>query len=280
MFFKTLKYFNFKEASWLFWGSLADRFMMAVPKFIFETRNFLEMLKAHGYEVTGNRNQFVVTEKSGVVFLLRRGTSDLMVFKQIILDKEFKNVVNLIQQQGIKIDKIIDAGANIGLTTLYFKQYFQDAEVLCIEPDRKNYEQLHENLNINKVNHVEVLEAGVWSYSGWLEMDFSFRDGKEWARRLKPLGNEKGSIPVFTISELLEKKQWDSIDLLKLDVEGAEEVIFSQVENLDFLQRTRVVTIEVHNLYQVGHKVIAALQSYDFKIYLSGELVVGVNDQK
>lgn len=276
MFFESLKYFNYKDKLWLLLGSVVNRFMMAVPEHVFKTRNFLEVLKVNGYKVKGGKFFLEVTRKNENKYLLRRETSDFLVFQQIIINEEFKSVVDLIIHKGIHVSKIIDAGSNIGLTTLYFKQYFPQSEVVCIEPDNGNIAQLHENIKINNINNVEVIQAGIWAHNGWLDIDYTFRDGKEWSRCLKPSITGKGSIPVFTITELLKKKQWDVIDLLKIDVEGAENVIFTQSDNLDFLGNVRVITIEIHDPLQVGNKIIETLQLYNFKIYLSGELLIGV----
>lgn len=280
MFFESLKHLPVKDKFWLLWASLVDRCMLAIPKHIFRTRNFLEELKSNGFKVVGKGSQFEVSALNGYKFLLRRDTSDLMVFQQIIICEEFKNIVNLIQQHEIKIERIFDAGANIGLSAIYLKQHFPSAEVLCIEPDRSNYEQLIKNVkinnSINSLKNVEVVQAGIWSRNGWMDIDCSFRDGKEWSRRLIQSTAGKGKVPVYSISQLIEKANWESIDLLKMDVEGAEEVIFSESSKLDFLSKTRVVTIEIHDQFKVGFRIIAILQRYGFKLYLSGELMIGI----
>lgn len=278
MFFESLKYFNIKDKFWLLYGSIADRIMLSVPRHIFMTRNFLEILKRGGYLVSGSASLFEITEKSGAKFILRRGSSDLMVFKQIFIDEEFKNVVSLIKHYDIKINRILDAGANIGLTSIYLKKYFPLAEVICVEPDNSNQRQLLINLNLNKIKNFKIVKGGVWSHNGWMDIDYSFRDGMEWSRSLMPAEQGEGAIPVYTIKDLLKRHNWEYIDLLKIDIEGAEKEVFGNVEDLSFLSRTKVVTIEVHDAFKMGGKIMEALQQFDFKIFFSGELMIGIKE--
>lgn len=275
MFFEYLKYFSFKGKLQLILGSIAYKLFNIVPQEIFEVRNFIEMTIKQQYKIDEEASAFVVS-KEGVKFSLRKHSSDLKVFRQIIINEEFENVVQLIQRHNIKIKTVIDAGANIGLTTLYLKNHFGDAKVLCIEPDESNQNQLLKHIALNNLANVEIIKGGVWSRNSWLNIDNTFRDGMEWARRLKPVDDEQGDIPVYSINHLLEEKQWDSIDFLKMDIEGAEDTIFSGSTDLSFLTKVKVITIEIHDMFEVGHRVVEVLQGYNFKIYFAGELTIGI----
>lgn len=275
MFFEYLKYFSFKGKLQLILGSIAYKLFNIVPQEIFEVRNFIEMTIKQQYKINEEASAFVLS-KEGVKFSLRKHSSDLKVFRQIIINEEFINVVRLIKEHKIKINTIIDAGANIGLTTLYLKHHFEDAQVLCVEPDESNQAQLLKHTAWNKLENVELIKGGVWSHNGRLNIDNTFRDGLEWSRRLKSVKNEEGNIPVYSIHHLLERKQWDFIDFLKMDIEGAEDTIFSESTDLSFLTKVKVITIEIHDMFEVGHRVVEVLQGYNFKVYFSGELTIGI----
>ncbi len=275
MFFEYLKYLSWKGKLQLILGSIAYKLFTAIPKGVFEVRNFVEASQKKGYKIVEEALAYVVS-KDRIKILLRKGSSDLKVFRQIIINEEFKNVVQLIHQHDIKIKNVIDAGANIGLTTLYLKEHFPETEILCIEPDASNQAQLSQHIALNNLTNVELIKGGVWSHNSWLNIDNTFRDGLEWSRSLKPGENEKGDIPVYAISNLLIEKQWDSIDFLKMDIEGAEEAIFSKDADLSFLSKTKVITIEIHDMFEVGHRIVEILQEYNFKLYFSGELTIGI----
>lgn len=275
MFFEYLKYLSWKGKLQLILGSIAYKLFTAIPKGVFEVRNFVEASQKKGYKIDEEALAYVVS-KDRIKILLRKGSSDLKVFRQIIINEEFKNVVQLIHQHDIKIKNVIDAGANIGLTTLYLKEHFPETEILCIEPDASNQAQLSQHIALNNLTKVELIKGGVWSHNSWLNIDNTFRDGLEWSRRLKPSETERGNIPVYSINHMLADKQWDSIDLLKMDIEGAEETIFSESSDLSFLNKTKVITIEVHNMLEVGHRIVEVLQEYNYKLYFSGELTIGI----
>lgn len=275
MFFEYLKYFSFKGKLQLILGSIAYKLFSIVPKEIFEVRNFVEAAQKNGYKIDENSLAFVVS-KEGVKLSLRKHSSDLKVFRQIITNEEFRNVVRLIKEYKIKIKTIIDAGANIGLTTLYLKHHFEDTQILCVEPDESNQAQLLKHTAWNKLENVELIKGGVWSHNGRLDIDNTFRDGLEWSRRLKPVENEEGKIPVYSIDHLLERMQWHTLDFLKMDIEGAEETIFSESADLSFLGKVKVITIEIHDMFKAGHRIVEVLHDYNFKIYFSGELVIGI----
>lgn len=275
MFFKYLKYLSLEGKLQLIFGSIAYKLFNTIPKNVFEVRNFVEAALKYGYKIDEEASAYVVS-KEGVQILLRKGSSDLKVFRQIIINEEFKNVVQLIRQHDIKIKNVIDAGANIGLTTLYLKAHFPDAEVLCVEPDDSNQTQLLQHITLNNLANVDLIRGGVWSHNSWLNIDNTFRDGLEWSRRLQLAENERGDIPVYSINHILAEKQWESIDLLKMDIEGAEEAIFSESSDLSFLSKIKVITIEVHDMFEVGHRIVERLHAYNFKLYFSGELTIGI----
>lgn len=272
MILKYLKYLDWKGKIQLLAGSFFYKLFNKIPKEVFEIRNFIEAAHKKNYYIVTEPSTLVVSNKEEQ-FSLRKGTSDIKVFKQIILNEEFKNAIELIKNHNIKIERILDAGANIGLTTIYLRKEFE-AKVLCIEPDIENYKQLLKNIKLNNIQGVEIIHGGVWSKNDFLKIDHSFRDGREWARRL--IESEEGRIPVYTILDLLNKKGWESIDLLKMDIEGAEEVIFSNSTDLSFLDKTKIITIEIHDMFEVGHRIVEVLQKYNFKLYFSGELTIGI----
>src|ERR1017187_9470955 len=86
-------------------------------------------------------------------FYLRKYSRDLLIFNQFFIDKKSfqyldKNDLNLLKQSKY----IIDAGANIGFSVLYFLIYFPNAKVICIEPEESNFNLLLKNLELNKIN--------------------------------------------------------------------------------------------------------------------------------
>ena len=274
MFFEVTKYLKLRDKLWLLIGSIVHRIVKNMPSHVFEIRNLVETLKKENF-IIEEQGAFLNIKRKENSFKLRKKSSDLKVFRQIWINEEFKQTVTLIKQNQIKISTILDAGANIGLSTVYLKKHFPKAQVVCIEPDKSNIIQLQHNIQANCLRNCTVIKGGLWSHKTWLDMDYSLGDGLEWSRALKPSTN--GSIPVFGLEDVMQLREWKSIDLLKMDIEGAEDIIFS--ENLSFLEKVKVFTIEVHDMVNTGHRVVEALSSYNFRVRFSGELVIGISKQ-
>jgi FkbM family methyltransferase len=118
------------------------------------------------------------------------------------------------------------------------------------------------------------LNTGLWSTSASLVVrDLGLGDNGFVVEEADP--STPGSLRAVSISDIMQQQQWDSIDLLKLDVEGAEKEIFSS-NTESWLPKTRVLVIELHDEMKKGASkaVFAALNKYDFSFSPAGENVV------
>lgn len=102
---------------------------------------------------------------------LRRRTSDVPCLQNVFLDQEYKTPF----QVDPKV--IIDGGANIGMTTLFFSQKYPRAKIVAIEPETSNFEILKKNCS--GLPNVALINAALWS----TEQDFVVRDSttEKWA---------------------------------------------------------------------------------------------------
>jgi hypothetical protein len=96
----------------------------------------------------------------GLNFNLRPFTSDYLVFDQILRQKEYEPVFKLANLYQIPLQTMIDCGANIGLTSLYFKDKFPALRIYAIEPNQENFEILIKNLSI--FNNIKTKKIAVW----------------------------------------------------------------------------------------------------------------------
>ena len=79
---------------------------------------------------------------------------------------------------------MIDAGANVGFTTLYFKNHFSNLKIISLEPSLTVFERLKRNIQINSFNNIILYQKGLWSKSARLKTDRTFRDGDDWVFRI------------------------------------------------------------------------------------------------
>jgi FkbM family methyltransferase len=157
----------------------------------------------------------------GTVFC-RAHTSDLGVFRQIFIDREYR-CLDDVREPGL----IIDCGANVGYASAYFLARYPQARLIAVEPDAGNFAVLRSNLAAYS-NRTTLIQSGVWSSETGLVMsDDRFADGREWSYTVRP--NKPGEAPTMhavDIGGLLNRSGFDRISILKIDIEGSEREVF------------------------------------------------------
>lgn len=204
-------------------------------------------------------------------------SSDILVYNQIYGYKEYEYVVNLYLKNFGPVSspvKIIDAGGNIGLSSIYFMQRFPDSKVIIIEPEKENFEEL--SFNLVKYDNIIKINGALWKNNCKLNIVNDFRDKSDWAFRVEESKN--GSVSAFSMDYLMKEHDFDFVDILKIDVEGAEKEIFtSKDSNLDFLQKTKCIAIEIHDEFKCKEQILQILADYGFSIYFEQESTIGIN---
>jgi FkbM family methyltransferase len=174
---------------------------------------------------------------------LRAGTSDSLVFEQIYLSEEY----DFDYEPDPKL--IIDAGANIGLASIYFANRFPGATVISIEPELDNYQMLCRNVAPYRPR-IRPLRGGLWGKHADLEVrDIGLG---EWAFMVEEMSQPTvSSFPAFTVDEILDNSGFDRVDILKVDIEGAEKEVFEgDVER--WLGRVGLLILELHDRFKPG----------------------------
>lgn len=214
--------------------------------------------------------------------LLRHHTSDYRVYNQVLLEKEYKELADCIGRYvpGESVRYVLDAGGNIGLTTLYLKKRFPQARVVTIEPDAKNFSLLQRNVHLNRLEGVSFLKAGLWGKAEALSIDRGFRDGKEWSIALTAAagGGEAAGLPGVTVEDVLRMFGFSHLDVLKIDIEGAERFVFADNGHVSgFLAKVKFIAIEIHDEFNVRDQILRQLRENHFEYFHHGELTIGVN---
>jgi len=202
---------------------------------------------------------------------VRRGASDLRVFRQIFIKHEYSCIDDL-KQVGL----VIDCGANVGYSAAYFLNRFPTCEVIAIEPDSENFAMLEANV-ASYGKRARLIRAGVWSHEADLVMsEVGYRDGREWARQVRPCHpGEKPDFEGLDIASILASSGHERISLLKMDVEGAEAIIFADCGA--WLDKVDNIVIELHDDSTFGkasQTFLGVIDGRGFKTSRNGELTV------
>ncbi len=148
---------------------------------------------------------------------------------------------------------IVDAGANIGAASLYFRHRYPDSTIIAIEPDPDNFSLLSSNLGDSRVH---LHQCALWPVPAQLSLDFSI-PAECAVRTIQPrLASGAAPSPPSSIVPTLTPQQlvdsYGTIDLFKIDIEGAESFLFSSEHDLSWLSKVGIIVIELHDRYQSG----------------------------
>lgn len=138
--------------------------------------------------------------------------------------------------------RIIDGGANVGLASLWLKRTYPEARITAFEADPALAARLRRNLDRNGAGDVEVVGAALWRHAGHV----AFRAEGSDAGSIDAVAADTSGAPRDVPSVRL--RDWltaGDVDLLKLDIEGAELDVLEDSE--DALDRVRAIEMEVHD---------------------------------
>lgn len=205
------------------------------------------------------------------VIFLRNKTYDIHIFYQIFVkeDMEFN--------YSDSISTIMDCGANIGLSTLYFKRRFPHAKIISIEPEKRNYELLIKNTRY--YSNIYTLQNGVYGEDCNLQV-IDIGEGESSYRTLTINNHEKmlHTIPCLSINSVMNEFELNKIDILKMDIEGSEKQCLLSPKT-EWLKKTKFFLVEIHEAIYPGlKKEILNLISSDSTISTNGEYTIVVNN--
>lgn len=221
----------------------------------------------------GHTDIHVRPKGAATAVLIRGNSSDIEVFGQIFIQQEYACLL------GAKtVDFVIDAGANVGYASVFFLSHFPHCQVVAIEPDPANFAALRENLAPYGAR-ATLHNCGIWSKPAQLTIESNlYRDGREWTRQVRECAaGETGDVTAITIGDILRESRRDRLSLLKMDIEGAEAVVFADPTCQDWLKRTDALAIELHDDTSFGEATTLfhqAIRDQQFQLSQSGELTI------
>lgn len=141
---------------------------------------------------------------------------------------------------------ILDLGANIGFTGLYFSRKYPGADIVCVEPMPENVTLLRENLSVNQTA-ARVVAKAIAIKDGTVTMQRAETDYGHKVNAIgfgKQLTGETIEVGAVSIPTLMHDLGWTRIGLLKIDVEGYEGILLRK--NCGWLDKVDAICIECH----------------------------------
>ena len=203
-------------------------------------------------------------------FCLRAGTSDYNAYRQVFVEHEYGRT-----QEANDVRNILDCGANAGYASIYFLNRFPDAKVICVEPDPDNAALCRLNL-APYGDRVRLVEAGVWdTVCDLVLIPSAFGGGNKWGISVRPRTSgekveEHDLVRAVNLPTLIQLSGNSTVDLLKVDIEGSEALVFAG-SSTGWLPQIRNIVIELHG---AGCESVfyAALEGYEYRKFHYGDL--------
>lgn len=257
---------------------MVNAFRQAYQNFV-DARNFgPAFLLRHFAKLRGAQTTKLRVPGIGLIHV-RVGTSDVAAIQQVFGERSYdlgatSPVTARIQRRYEKIlsqqkrPVIVDAGANIGAASLWFRMHYPLAGIVAVEPEPGNVSILHRNLD--GIGDTFIMDAAIGAESGHVNIE----DGTTgWGART--IRSETG-IPVVTIQDAIDLVPDGVSFIVKIDIEGFESDLFAR--NTSWIKDAFVVIIEPHDWMLPGQlssrSFQRAMAEHDFEVFLSGENLI------
>ena len=192
-------------------------------------------------------------------------TSLRWIFGEVFINRDYAAPADL------DVRHIVDAGANVGIATVFFKERYPGAEIICFEPDPRTFALLKHNLEVNGIEGVTAHNIGLADERrrAQLYVHPTVQDSRQSVSRAFAGAGLSDGEPVALDIELAPLSDFTSgsVDILKMDVEGAELAALRGAG--DILRDTRSVFMEYHRVPEAPlHEVLELLASagHDYEI--------------
>jgi FkbM family methyltransferase len=196
---------------------------------------FSSRLRLAAWLLTGGRLSETVRVRlvpDGIDVWLRPGVTDMVTLAQVWGWRQYDLPIT-------SPATVIDGGANIGLSALFFAFRWPNSQIVAVEPDPGNFALLERNLG--SVRNVRAVRAALWESSS--DSLVLLNPGAPPNEYRVEYG--QGDVRGMTVAELCQAEGWARIGVLKLDIEGAEvEVLRSSSAWID---RVDVLVVELHD---------------------------------
>ena len=160
---------------------------------------------------------------------------------------------------------VIDCGANIGLSVIYMKTLYPQAEIVAFEPDDANFRYLEKNVTSFGFTNVKIYKEAIWTANTYL----NFQSEGSLASRISEEGDRPIKVKATRLYDLLDR----DVDFLKIDIEGAEYAVLKDIK--DRLGLVKHIFLEYHGRFDQNtelEEMLNILTVNGFKFYFKQAL--------
>ncbi len=181
----------------------------------------------------------------GNSIVLRLKSSDVATYREVFVDADYDF------ESRTAPKTIIDAGAHIGLASVLFANRWPDARIIAIEPEPANFALLKKNTA--RYERILPLQAALWHENGMVRIVDPGLGSAGFRTKSVEANVENGAshrIPGVTVDKVMEAYGLERVDLLKMDIEGAEKEVLDASSK--WISSVELLIVELHDRYRPG----------------------------
>lgn len=204
----------------------------------------------------------------------RPNTSDKWLLGKIFEEQEYNFPIH-----NFEPSLILDCGANVGYSAAYFSNKYPKAKIIAVEPEPDNFKMLQYNTHFYE--NVQCIRSALWNKEGYIKILPDMPGNTLAFMTEDTTPDDPEALKTTTISKLLADSGFDEIDLLKIDIEGAEKEVFSEGRGyLEWLPKVKIMMMEIHDRMKIGcsHEVFKAISKFRYFFEIKGENLLFVRE--
>lgn len=192
-------------------------------------------------------------DKKEISISMRTFKGDIDIFYEIFWKKAYQ----IPSEHILKPKVIVDLGAHIGCTTINFHLTYPEAKIYSVEAAKSNFRLL--DMNTRNLPTIKIFNFAVFSEDGFI----NFEDNATLSYNTK-IGESGETVKALTMQTFMYENNIKNIDLLKMDIEGAEFEVLTK--NNQWLHHVENMILELHPPYQI-EQLEKDMLLFGFKIY-------------
>jgi FkbM family methyltransferase len=173
---------------------------------------------------------------SGYAYVRPDESADFDVYDEVIRDRAYSH------DFGNPLT-IIDAGAHIGLTSVFMAQRYPKALIVAVEPQDGNFAMLERHAKVYP--NIKPVKAGLWSKETRLRVIDP--DVDSWSFRVE---EDPDGFQAVTVESLMRRFGMERVDLLKIDIEGSEVEVLDH--SAGWINKVGALVVETHERFKPG----------------------------
>lgn len=216
--------------------------------------------------------QITVTYIEGISTPFIYRNSDVSIIESIFNKDEYR-----LPLDGFQPKLILDCGGNIGCAAVYFANRYPSAQIYSVEPERNNFKLL--TFNTVFYEKIHLMNSALWDKETFIRVeDKGF--GVAGFMTFETTADDPDALKTTTIGKILADSGFDEIDLLKIDIEGAEKEVFAAPDVDDWLSKVKVLVIELHDRMKRGcsYEFFKAVSKYKWFFAFRGENLIFIRE--